>query len=84
MSGVPAMFGVSGVSGVSGMFGVLCNIPEATSHCYRRENTPEDRLIRLYLVSLCGEANQHRYHGNKTVESKTLKMEATCSAKRHP
>jgi hypothetical protein len=33
-------------------------IPKDIWHCYRRENMPENSILRPYMVSLYGEANQ--------------------------
>jgi hypothetical protein len=35
-----------------------CNTLEGIRHCYRRENIPEDRVLRTYIIFLCGEDNQ--------------------------
>jgi hypothetical protein len=34
------------------------NFPENIRHCYRRENIPEDRVLRPYVVFFYGEANK--------------------------
>jgi hypothetical protein len=35
-----------------------CNIPKDIRHFNRRENIPEDRGLRPYMVSLYGDPNQ--------------------------
>jgi hypothetical protein len=68
---------------------IWCNIPEDIRHCYCRENTPEDTVLRPYIVSLYGSLSSPsvvRYivslRAGKIQSPITLQMEAKCSPKR--
>jgi hypothetical protein len=42
---------------------------EVIYNFYRRENVPEDSVLRPLIASLYGEADQQCFHGSTTVES---------------
>jgi hypothetical protein len=33
-------------------------VPEGICYCYHRESIPEDKVLRLYIVPLFGEADE--------------------------